>query len=202
MFRNSCDSSLLNRMRDMSLVNSVTASILLKDKNCEIQVCHLWRILSVYPSQGSLRFSHCICRLRQVLSGCSPDKRGTRQGDRCDKKIRKLERNFLTCAAAAPLRSEDELWMAKNLGVPYKLYQASNLTSQYHHPNTAKEAMVYLKFISEHYDCLPEVGFYFQIIHCLKGNQNSADIKAEKNRNLLANSLSKEECSVQWKWLI
>ena len=67
--------------------------------------------------------------------------------------------------AAASRYEEDVFWMAIHLEVPFLVYQAEE--SQLHeylankHSNVAREASAFLQFISEYYDCLPEVYLTF-----------------------------------------
>ena len=47
--------------------------------------------------------------------------------------------------------------MAKDIPVPYFVYHAGDSEAEHSHPNVGNEAMGYLMFIAEYYDCLPEV---------------------------------------------
>ena len=59
---------------------------------------------------------------------------------------------------------EEEPWMARHLRVPYLLYEADNTRGLHHHWGVGNEAMSYLQFIAQHYECLPEVSLIWEIV--------------------------------------
>ena len=48
--------------------------------------------------------------------------------------------------------------MATHLqNTPFIVYQAGDEDVPHHYPNIGREAMAYLTFLAEYYDCMPEV---------------------------------------------
>ena len=65
--------------------------------------------------------------------------------------------DFLARLLAVARHDEDVSWIATHLrDTPFMVYQAGDKTAPHFHSNSGREAMAYLTFISEYYDCLPE----------------------------------------------
>lgn len=58
---------------------------------------------------------------------------------------------------AATNYNTDISYMAQHISVPYFIYRAGNTSHTHNHPNLANEALGYLTFIAEYYNCLPNV---------------------------------------------
>ena len=60
---------------------------------------------------------------------------------------------------AATNYNTDISYMAQHISVPYFIYRAGNTSHTHNHPNLANEALGYLTFIAEYYNCLPNVSY-------------------------------------------
>lgn len=47
--------------------------------------------------------------------------------------------------------------MPRDIPIPFLVYYSGSENSSHRHPNVGFEAMGYLTFIAEYYDCLPKV---------------------------------------------
>ena len=76
----------------------------------------------------------------------------------CDIVQSDRQQNDLSCAfAAAGSRGQPEAWLGDHLKIPHILYDVDNPAASHSRRNVGREAMAYLTFIAEHFDCLPEV---------------------------------------------
>lgn len=52
---------------------------------------------------------------------------------------------------------------------PYIIYEGNNSAAPHHHWNVGKEAMTYLKYIADYYECLPEVRLLYKLLSSTSG---------------------------------
>ena len=58
---------------------------------------------------------------------------------------------------AATTFESNTTWLNELVSVPYIFYHAGETSKSHNHPSHANEAMGYLWFLAEYYECLPNV---------------------------------------------
>lgn len=64
---------------------------------------------------------------------------------------------FVLLHFAATTFDSNTTWLNELVSVPYMVYHAGDTSKSHNHPSHANEAMGYLWFLAEYYDCLPNV---------------------------------------------